>query len=84
MPQTWLDGYRDIVERSGGDLATAAAMTAANGTRTVDECYRLGIDPEDPNDDFKIADFKIEDGKPVILREGTIKRADIESALRDD
>ena len=66
MPQTWLDGYRDIVERSGGDLATAAAMTAANGTRTVDECYRLGIDPEDPNDDFKIADFKIEDGKPVI------------------
>lgn len=66
MPQTWLDDHIGIVERSGGDLATAAAMTAANGTRTVDECYRLGIDPEDPNDDLKIADFKIEDGKPVI------------------
>ena len=66
MPQTWLDSHIDLVERSGGDLATAAAMTAANGTRTVDECYRLGIDPEDPNDDLKITDFKMEDGKPVI------------------
>ena len=41
-------------------------MPAANGCRTVGECYALGIDPEDPNDDFKILDFKIEDGKPVI------------------
>ena len=44
----------------------AAAMTAANGTRTVDECYRLGIDPEDPADDLKIAEFKMKDGKPEI------------------
>ena len=41
-------------------------MTAANGCRTVGECYALGIDPEDPNDDLKITDFKIEGGKPVI------------------
>ena len=66
MPQIWLDDHIGIVERSGGDLATAAAMTAANGTRTVDECYRRGIDPEDQNDDLKITDFKMEDGKPVI------------------
>ena len=66
MPQAWLDGHLDIAERSGGDLATAAAMTAANGTRTVDECYRLGINPEDPNDDLKITDFKMEGGMPVV------------------
>ncbi|MBQ3808807.1 MAG: InlB B-repeat-containing protein [Kiritimatiellae bacterium] len=66
MPQIWLDEHVDIVEHSGGDLATAAAMTAANGTRTVDECYRLGIDPEDPDDDLKIAEFKMNDGKPEI------------------
>ena len=39
---------------------------AANGCRTVGECYALGINPEDPNDDLKITDFKMEDGKPVI------------------
>ena len=66
MPQTWLDEHIDIVERSGGDLVTAAAMTAANGVRTVDDCYRLGIDPEDPNDDLKISHFEMKDGKPVI------------------
>ena len=38
---------------------------AANG-RTAAECYALGINPEDPNDDLRITDFKMEDGKPVI------------------
>jgi hypothetical protein len=38
---------------------------AANG-RTEAECYALGINPEDPNDDLRITDFKMEDGKPVI------------------
>ena len=41
-------------------------MTAANGCRTVGECYALGIDPEDPDDDLKIAEFTIKDGKPEI------------------
>ena len=41
-------------------------MTAANGCRTVGECHALGINPEDPNDDLKIAEFKMVDGKPVI------------------
>ena len=41
-------------------------MTAANGCRTVGECYSLGINPEDPDDDLKIADFEMKDGKPVI------------------
>ena len=66
MPVTYLNSHNAIATASNGDIATAAAMTAANGCRTVGECYALGIDPEDPNDDLKIAEFKMKDGKPVI------------------
>lgn len=66
MTQDWLGSHSRISTTSGGDITVAAAMTAANGCRTVAECYALGIDPEDPNDDLKITDFKMEDGKPVI------------------
>ena len=66
MPVTYLNSHNAIATASNGDIATAAAMTAANGCRTVGECYALGIDPEDPNDDLKITAFKMEDGKPVI------------------
>ena len=48
------------------DVATVANTAAANGCRTVGECYALGIDPEDPDDDLKIAEFKMKDGKPEI------------------
>ena len=48
------------------EYATVESSTAANGCRTVGECYALGINPEDPNDDLRITDFKMEDGKPVI------------------
>ena len=66
MPQEWVDRHADIATASGGDIATAAAMTAANGCKTVGECFALGIDPEDPDDDLKIASFEIKNGKPVI------------------
>ena len=66
MTQNWLEGYQTISTASNGDIARAAAITAANGCRTVGECYELGIDPEDPNDDLKIAEFKMKDGKPEI------------------
>ena len=62
----WLLLYPKLAALSGGDIVTAAKMTAANGCRTVGECYALGINPEDPNDDLKIADFEMKDGKPVI------------------
>ncbi len=62
----WLTKFPTLFSASSGDVATAAAMTAANGCRTVGECYSLGIDPEDPDDDLRIADFKMKDGKPVI------------------
>ena len=66
MTQTWLTDHPKVAAASSGDIATAAAMTAANGCRTVGECYALGINPEDPNNDLKIAEFKMVDGKPVI------------------
>lgn len=66
MTQDWLDRHQTIATASNGDIATAAAMTAANGCRTVGECYALGIDPEDPNDDLRITAFRKEDGQPVI------------------
>ena len=66
MTQNWLEGYQTISTASNGDIARAAAITAANGCRTVGECYELGIDPEDPDDDLKITDFHMNDGKPVI------------------
>lgn len=66
MTQNWLDGHQTIATASNGDVARAAAMTAANGCRTVGECYALGIDPEDPNDDLMISGFRMKDGKPMI------------------
>jgi uncharacterized repeat protein (TIGR02543 family) len=66
MTQDWVDKHTTIATASGGDIATAAAMSAANGCRTVGECYAVGVDPEDPNDDLKISHFEIKDGKPVI------------------
>ena len=66
MKDYWLLLYPELAALSGGDIVTAAKMTAANGCRTVGECYTLGINPEDPNDDLKIAEFKMVDGKPVI------------------
>lgn len=64
--QEWINQHPTIATASGGDITAAAAMPAANGCRTVGECYALGIDPEDPNDDFRIANFEMKDGKPVI------------------
>ena len=62
----WLLLFPELAARAKGDVETAANMTAANGCRTVGECYELGINPEDPNDDFKISGFEMKDGKPVI------------------
>ncbi len=66
MTTAYLSSHQTIYVASNGDIATAAAMTAANGCRTVGECYALGIDPEDPNDDLRITAFRKEDGQPVI------------------
>jgi uncharacterized repeat protein (TIGR02543 family) len=66
LPPDWLQCHPGIVEAAGGDVAVAAEMTAANGKMTVAECYALGIDPEDKEDDLRIVQFEMVDGKPVI------------------
>lgn len=66
MTKTWLADHPKVAAASSGDIATAAAMTAANGCRTVGECYALGINPEDPDDDFRIKSFKMDGTKPVV------------------
>lgn len=66
MTLEWLSEHRTYWSASNGDIAIAAAMMAANRRLTVGKCYALGIDPEDPNDDFRITGFKMNDGKPVI------------------
>lgn len=66
MTADWLSWFPSFFNASDGDITTAASMTAANGCRTLDECYNLGINPEDPGDDLKITGFKMKDGKPLI------------------
>ena len=66
MTKEWLDKHPQIAAESGGDVATAANRTAANGCRTVGDCYTLGINPEDPNDDFRITSFRMDGAKPII------------------
>ena len=65
MTDEWIFGFPNALASAGGDISTAAAMTAANGTRTVSECYALGINPEDPDDDFRIMRFEMVNGEPV-------------------
>ena len=48
------------------DLFKAADFVAENGRWNVAECYMLGVDPQDPDDDLKVSHFEMKDGKPVI------------------
>ena len=66
LPTEWLRCYPSFAMQASDNPLEASELISANGCRTVGECYALGIDPEDPNDDLKITDFKMEDGKPVI------------------
>ena len=67
MTDKWVNElFPDLVFDQNGNLVTLAKTTAANGNLTVAQCYSCGVDPTDPNDDLKIADFEMKDGKPVI------------------
>ena len=54
VPGAWL----------GKRTMRAATDVAANGRR-VWECYLLGLDPEEADDDFRIASFEVVDGVPA-------------------
>lgn len=66
----WLNevlGISDYVQAASPEqVADLLRSTAANGVRTVAECYALGIDPADPEDDFRITKFEIKDGRPEV------------------
>ena len=86
------DITRNLIREVGFPLAT----TSANISGETPGISIESIEPEvidnvdfvfdDGESNLKIAStiVKFEDGKPVILREGTIKKADIESALASD
>ena len=63
VPVEWIDSHADIIAAAGGDKAAALQRTAANG-RKVWECFMLGVDPTNVNDDFKITRFWMENGMP--------------------
>ena len=66
LPEAWLQCYPSMSFAADGDTTVATYLMSANGCKTVGECYALGIDPEDPDDDFKVTHFEMKDGKPVI------------------
>ena len=57
--------HYDTAEVADGGANSVLSHTAANGNRSVAECYLLGVDPEDPDDDFKITRFWMDGGKPM-------------------
>lgn len=69
---------------SASDYDAKEKSLAANGCRTVGECYATGVDPQDPDDDLKIKSFEMKDGKPVITLNHTKDGAgnSLESRIR--
>ena len=63
---SFLDQYKVSTGLAADEYDAMEKTMAANGCRTVGECYALGINPEDPDDDFKVTHFEMKDGKPVI------------------
>ena len=74
LTMDWLAQYPTLWSAAGGDLATAAKMTAANGL-TLEECYIAGLDPTDPNSKFE-AWIDIIDGQPVVTWKPQLDKAD--------
>ena len=57
--------HEEILQESGNDAAAALQATAANRRLTVAQCYILGLDPEEPESDFRIVSFPMKaDGTP--------------------
>ncbi len=56
----------DAASVTASEYNVIESTVAANGCRTVGECYALGINPEDPDDDFRIKSFKMDGTKPVV------------------
>ncbi len=85
VPAGWLSAWPEILSSAGGDLTAALRSTAANGKRSVAECYALGLDPADATNDFRIVSIELVDGKPKVEWEPKTNRwtgAEIQAELK--
>ena len=85
VPAGWLSAWPEILSSAGGDLTAALRSTAANGKRSVAECYALGLDPTLATNDFRIVSFEMVDGKPKVEWEPKTNRwtgVEIQAVLR--
>ncbi len=85
VPAGWLSAWPEILSSAGGDLTAALRSTAANGKRSVAECYALGLDPELATNDFRIVSIEMVDGKPKVEWEPKTNRwtgAEIQAVLK--
>ena len=65
MTDTWIESHPTIFAQPTISIAEAADTIAANGKMTVEQCFLMGVNPEDSKDDFRITEFKMENGDPV-------------------
>ena len=85
VPAGWLSAWPEILSSAGGDLTAALRSTAANGKRSVAECYALGLDPTDATNDFRIVSIEMVDGKPKVEWKPKVNRwtgAEIRAVLK--
>ena len=85
VPAGWLSAWPEILSSAGGDLTAALRSTAANGKRSVAECYALGLDPTLATNDFRIVSFEMVDGKTKVEWEPKTNRwtgAEIQAVLK--
>ena len=85
VPAGWLSAWPEILSSAGGDLTAAFRSTAANGKRSVAECYALGLDPADETNDFRIVSFEMAGNTPKVEWEPKTNRwtgAEIRAVLK--
>ena len=85
IPTGWLSSWPEILTAAGGNRERALKSTAANGRRTISECYALGLDPTDSTNDFRIVSIELVDGTPKVEWEPKTNRwtgAEIRAVLR--
>ena len=65
-PIGWISSWLKILTAAGGNRERALNSTAANGWRTVSECYALGLNPMDATNDLCIVSIEMVDGVPHV------------------
>ena len=84
-PIGWISSWPKILTAAGGNRERALNSTAANGWRTVSECYALGLNPMDATNDLCIVSIEMVDGVPHVEWEPKVNRwtgAEINATLK--